>query len=424
MEDTRVGRLSAIVVLTPIEQQRLSGVGILVLKKSGQHEFRLSRTGLVLSIAFVLLSASFARERGPRVEVVCPSLPIPVTIGKNKVLVYELHLTNFDVVPLTLERISIFADSENPDPLTTREGDKLSAAMIRIGAPMTMSGSPSAGGGNTRTLDPGGRSVVFLWIELPANKPAPGNLRHQLVFSSTPAETDKPSDATLQDFPVPVDQSPVPLLGPPFNGGIWLAGDGPANDSSHRRSIFAVDGHIYSPERFASDWVKVGPNGDTHHDEASKNENWWGWGEPVLAVADGDITEVVDEFPDNAPRVLPPVTLDNIAGNHIVLKIAPNRFVTYAHLQRGSIKVRTGDHVHRGDVLALLGNSGNASGAHLHLQVTDRNSVLLGQGVPFVFATFTYLGQGSDYPEKQVSEPRVNSIPPGDGVLEFASVKK
>jgi hypothetical protein len=78
-------------------------MGALVLKKSAQHEFRLSRTGFVLSIAFVLLSACFARERGPRVEVVCPSPPIPVTIGKNKVLVYELHLTNFDVVPLTTE---------------------------------------------------------------------------------------------------------------------------------------------------------------------------------------------------------------------------------------------------------------------------------------------------------------------------------
>jgi hypothetical protein len=396
-------------------------VGNLVLKKSGQHAFRLSRTGFVLSIALVLLPAGFARERGPRVEVVCPSPPIPVTIGKNNVLVYELHLTNFDVVPLTLKRISIFAARENSDPLTTLEGEKLSTAMIRIGAPMMMSGGSSAGSGNTRTLDPGGRNVVFLWIELPANQSAPANLRHQLVFSSTPAGTDKPSDVTLEDFSVAVNQNPVTILGPPFNGGIWLAGNGLANGSDHRRSIFAIDGQIYSPERFAIDWVKVGPNGDTRHDGTSKNENWWGWGEPVLAVADGDITEVVDEFPDNTPRVLPPVTLDNIAGNYIVLQIARDRFVTYAHLQKGSVKVRTGDRVRRGNVLALLGNSGNSTGAHLHLQVTDHNSVLQSQGVPFVFAAFTYLGPGSDYPEKQVSEPWVNSIPPGEGVLQCSS---
>jgi Peptidase family M23 len=399
--------------------------GGLVLKKSDQHGFHLSRTGFVLSVVFLLLSACFARERGPRVEVVCPSPPIPVTIGKNKVLVYELHLTNFDVAPLTLKRISIFADRENPDPpLTTLEGEKLLAAMTRVGAPMIMSGSSSGGSGNTRTLDAGGRNVVFLWIELPANKSVPASLRHQMAFSSTPAGTDKPADATLEDFQVPVNQNPVSTLGPPFEGGIWLAGDGPVNNSNHRRSIFAIDGHIYSPERFAIDWVKVGPNGDSRHDGTSKNENWWGWGEPVLAVADGEITEAVDEFADNTPRVLPPVTLDNIAGNHIVLQIATDRFVTYAHLQRGSIKVRTGDHVHRGDTLALLGNSGNTTGAHLHLQVTDHNSVLQSQGVPFVFAAFTYCGPGSDYPEKQVSEPWVSSIPPGDGVLKFEPVRK
>jgi len=143
----------------------------------------------------------------------------------------------------------------------------------------------------------------------------------------------------------------------------------------------------------------------------------------VLAVADGEITEVVDQFPDNVPKVLPPVTLDNIGGNHIILKIAPNRFVTYAHLQKGSIKVRNGQHVHRGDVLALLGNSGNTTGAHLHLQVTDQNSVLESQGVPFLFEQFTYLGPGADYPEKQVSEPWINSIPPGDGVVKFEAGK-
>lgn len=345
-------------------------------------------------------------------------------IGKSKVLVYELHVTNFDVVPLTLKRVSIFTAHEHPTLLTTLEEEKLSTAIDRVGNPMGMPSSSKAGDQDTRTINPGGRNVVFLWIELPINQPVPSSLRHQLVFSSTPAGTDKPSDTTLEDFSVLVNQDPAPVLGPPFSGGIWLAGDGPANDSNHRRSIFAIDGYIYSPERFAVDWVKIGSNGDTRHNGNTKNENWWGWSEPILAVADGEITEVVDEFPDNTPRVLPPVTLDNIAGNHIVLQIAQNRFVTYAHLQRGSIKVRTGDHVHRGDVLALLGNSGNTSGPHLHLQLTDRNSVLQSQGIPFVFAAFTYLGPGSDYPEKQVSTPWVNSLPPGNGVLGFEAVQK
>lgn len=188
--------------------------------------------------------------------------------------------------------------------------------------------------------------------------------------------------------------------------------------------MLAIDGHIYSPERFAIDWVKVGPNGDSRHDGKTKNENWWGWGEPVLAVANGEITEVVNGIHDNTPGILPPVTLDNIAGDHIILQIASNRYVTYAHLQNGSIRVQLHQHVHRGDVLGLLGNSGNSTGAHLHLQVTDRNSVLQSEGVPSVISSFTYLGPGSDYPEKQVSVPRSNSIPPEDAVVQFEAVNK
>ena len=86
--------------------------------------------------------------------------------------------------------------------------------------------------------------------------------------------------------------------------------------------------------------------------------------------------------------------------------------------------MRSGARVHRGDTLALLGNSGNTTGAHLHLQVTDHNSVLESQGVPFVFERLIYLGPGADYPEKQVSEPWNNSIPPGDGVVKFDAGKQ
>lgn len=376
-----------------------------------------------LPIMFLLLTPCVARERGPRVEVVCPSSPIPVLMGKTTVLVYELHITNFDTVPLTLKNVEIHAN-DSSESLIALAGEKLSAALVRVGTAMTMSSSSSDANHAAQIIDPGGRSVLFLWIELPANHTVPTSLGHRIVFSSTPAGSTNPIDATLDDFQVPVSQSRVPTLSPPFRGGVWLVGDGPGNDSNHRRSIFAIDGHVYSPERFAIDWEKIGANNDTRNGGSTRNENWWGWGEPILAVADGDVTEAVDEFPDNTPRELPPVTLDNIAGNHIVLRVSQNCFVTYAHLQRGSIRVRAGDHVHRGDVLGMLGNSGNSTGAHLHLQVTDRNSVLQSHGLPFVFSDFTYLGPGSEYPENQISVRWLDSIPPGNGVVKFEAVNK
>src|SRR6266851_7674211 len=363
-----------------------------MLRKKRSYPFASAvRRGFFFLAVLGLGTGGFARERGPRVEVVCPSSPIPVRVDKRQVLVYELHVTNFDTVPLTLKRLEVFANEESSGALTTLADAGLSAAMIRVGEAMRMGGS-GGGAKDARVIEPGGRSVIFVWIELQPNRSLPASLKHRMVFS---AAVDSAMDATLEDFQIPVSQDSVPTLAPPFHGGIWLAGSGPANNSDHRRAMTAVDGHIYSAERFAIDWVKVGPNGDSRHDGTTRNENWWGWGEPLLAVADGEITEVVDGIPDNTPRALPPVTLDNIGGNHVILQIAPNRYVTYAHLQKGSIKVRLHDRVHRGDLLALLGNSGNTTGAHLHMQVTDRNSVLQSQGVPFVFAAFTYLGPGS-----------------------------
>lgn len=192
-----------------------------------------------------------------------------------------------------------------------------------------------------------------------------------------------------------------------------------------RRSIFAIDGYVHSPERFAIDWVKVGPNGDSRRRATKTPDDYWGWGEPVLAVADGEIIDSVDGFADNSLGNIPPVTLDNIFGNYVVLRIAADRYVTYAHLQNGTIKVRARQRVHAGEVLALLGNSGNTTGPHLHLQVTDGASVLQSEGVPFVFRSFTYLGPGSDFePNKHITVGWSDSIPPGDGVLEFAAPRK
>jgi hypothetical protein len=352
--------------------------------------------------------------------VECPSPPIPVVVAINsaeqQVLAYELDITNFDVAPLTLKRLDVFADADKDRPLQSISGDALTAMMLEVGA--------SSGAKNPQTIDPGRRAVIFLWIELATHGRSPRSLSHRMIFvGGTPTAVAEggPADSTLEDFRVPVSGDPAIVLSPPFSGGVWLAGNGPANDSDHRRSLVAIDGQVHDAQRFAADWLKVGPNGDSHHDGTSPNENWWGYGEPILAVADGEVTQVLDGIPENTPRVLPKeVTLDNIVGNYVILRIAPNRYVTYAHLQTGSIKVSLHDRVTRGSVIARLGNTGQATAPHLHFQLTDGNSVLESEGVPFVFAKFTDLGPGSDYEiDKHPSTAHTNSIPGKDEVIDF-----
>ena len=218
-----------------------------------------------LVLIFAMLQAGLARERGPRVEVVCPAPPIPVKVEDKQVLVYELHVTNFDTVPLTLKRLEIFSDSDRSRPLKTIADAALSAIMTEAG---TVSGAK-----DSQTIGAAKRAVIFLWIEIGLDQRTPASLSHRMVFvAGVPSEGSALTETTLEDFPVAVRQDAVLLLSPPFAGGVWLAGDGPSDDSGHRRSIFAIDGHIYSPERFAIDWVKVGPNGDSQ-DGTTRNEN-------------------------------------------------------------------------------------------------------------------------------------------------------
>lgn len=126
-----------------------------------------------------------------------------------------------------------------------------------------------------------------------------------MFAAGVPGERTGSTTAALEDFRVPVSPEAAPPLRPPFDDGVWLAGE-LANDSGHRRTIVAVDGHIHAPERFATDWVKVGPNGNSHHDGTTRNENWWGYGEPIRAVADGEVTQVVDGI-----RITPHVSCPN-----------------------------------------------------------------------------------------------------------------
>ena len=125
-----------------------------------------ARISSALPTVVLLLTPCFARERGPRVEVLCPLPPSPVTIGKDEVVVYELHVTNFDTVPVTLKRVEIFANQKGSEPLVTFEDDKLLAAMMRVGSAMVMSSGSNGRTQDTRMIDPGGRNVVFMWIEL------------------------------------------------------------------------------------------------------------------------------------------------------------------------------------------------------------------------------------------------------------------
>lgn len=384
-----------------------------------------SHSFLIAAVALAPSLGAQAPQRQAPVEVSIPKAPTPVMADGKRILGYELHVTNFGSRPLQLRSVEIFPSLAATRPIASLRDSSLRASM-QVGPAMQM--GAATGSREPPSISPGERAIVFLWLALSATEDPPSLLRHRLAFAEPDSAGRAPTTPSLIDSLVtPVGHENVLILGTPMRGGDWLAGSGPSNSSDHRRTLVPLNGKIWISQRFAIDWVKVGPNGNTWHGDRGRNENFWGFGEPVLAVADGEVVTVSDSIPDNTPGKLPVApTVTNIAGNHVILRVGPSRYVMYGHLERGSVRVRAGQHVKRGDAIALLGNSGQATAPHLHFQVMDAPSDLAAEGIPFVFERFTFIGFGRDYePDKpHASIPKRREMPIDDAVVHFPGDEK
>jgi hypothetical protein len=181
----------------------------------------------------------------------------------------------------------------------------------------------------------------------------------------------------------------TPTLGPPLAGGGWVAVNGCCgSDGVHRTTVLPVDGHLADTQRFAIDWMRLDDQGRFVHGDPADVRDYTAYGAQVLAVADGTVVSTLDDLDDQVPGSLPDpatITLANVDGNHVVLDLGGGHYAFFAHLQKGSVTVEPGDRVHRGEVLGLLGNSGNTSAPHLHFHLMDGPSVLGSDGLPYTY---------------------------------------
>jgi murein DD-endopeptidase len=369
---------------------------------------------LVLALALVSHPAAAQLSgRQARVEVVSPKAPQPVVADGQRVLAYELHVTNLGAGPLAFREIDVTDGGSSASRLASYRDTALSHLLQRPG---TMAST-----GATR-LDPGCQTVVYLWLTLRVQDPVPHLLRHRLLFDildTADVRRDGGTQSAIDSIVVPVSRDVPVVLRAPLDAGEWLAGSGPSNTSDHRRALSAIDGRAYIAQRFAIDWQMIGRNGNTYHDDEHRNESFWSFGQPVRSVAAGEVIAILDSIPDNIPRTpLPPPTLRTIAGNFVVIRIRAHQYATYAHLQHGSIRVRVHQHLGRGDVIGLLGNSGQSTAPHLHFQVTDGPSVLGSEGIPYVLAAYNFLGWAKDFEERtHPTIPRRRELPVEDAVV-------
>src|SRR5699024_9369718 len=137
----------------------------------------------------------------------------------------------------------------------------------------------------------------------------------------------------------------------------------------------------YKNQRNGFDFVKI-KEGFTYMGDASRCEDYFGYGEPILAPANGVVEKIVDNIPDCIPGEY---NTKYPKGNYIIIKHARNEYSMIAHIKPNSFKIEEGDTLMRGQHIANVGNSGNSSEPHVHFQVMNKKDMKVTQTLKVKF---------------------------------------
>ncbi|MBD3222320.1 peptidoglycan DD-metalloendopeptidase family protein [bacterium] len=176
----------------------------------------------------------------------------------------------------------------------------------------------------------------------------------------------------------------------PFRGEWLVYNGGRTPRSSHSWDVLG--------QRFALDLVVADADLRRHAGRGTRPEQYFCHGRDILAAADGEVIAVEDRV-RTAPLLgwgFCDITARSFVGNHVVIRHADEEFALYAHLIRGSLTVRPGDRVARGEIIGRCGHTGHSSEPHLHFHVQDTADLFEGMGRPVRFSALEVDGAPVD----------------------------
>jgi Peptidase family M23 len=291
--------------------------------------------------------------------------PVPFMGSDGHVhLVYELGMTNFSSAEIAIERVEVISEGA---PLQTLDTAAVAGRL-----------QPAGQRNSAGTLAKGTQALLFLNVTLASGAKVPADLKHRV---SLRVDAAPPGHQEFSETggTTTVDRRPV--------------ADSCCDATRHTRAALPVNGRVWVAQRYAVDWEQTDASGRIYAGPREKLESYAIFGQPVLAVADALVVSVIDGEPEQTPGNYPTnIALDKADGNSVILDLGSHRYALYAHMQPGSIKVRSGEKVHLGQVIGLVGDTGNSIVPHLHFQVTDGPSSLSSNGLPYEISEFQVTG--------------------------------
>jgi hypothetical protein len=142
-------------------------------------------------------------------------------------------------------------------------------------------------------------------------------------------------------------------------------------------------------ERYTMDFVLL-KDGRPYSGDGTKNEQYYCFGQPVLAPADGTVVRVRNTSADNEPGK---ATQEQGMGNVVIIAQGNNEYSVLSELKQNSITVKRGDKVKQGDPVAACGNSGASPAPHIQFRLQNSHGYPLPLSLPIQFVDYIVDGK-------------------------------
>ena len=339
-----------------------------------------------------------------KIQVIINDIPFPTE--KYLRIPYSLKLWEFEKEGLKLIAIQVLDDASKK-VLLKLEGEDLPKIYK---SPLNP----------TNLFNQDDINFYFLSIQVPIllTESKPSKISHKFTLRDTVKNDTIHIEGGI--FSPRLSESPI-AISSPVKGENWLFINQSTNDY-HFYVTFFSEGNLYNSERFAFDNLKLNPQMENYFvGDPTKNESYFNYGDTLYAVADGKVLTITDGRPENNGNMqnIQFNSLDEYAGNYLVLDIGSEKKAFYAHCKPNSFLVSQGVEVKEGDPIAILGNSGNSTAPHLHFQIFEGTNILLSYGVPFVLKEYTKVAEWNDEAKIVPKEIIRNSMMEENSIISF-----